>query len=436
MDVNSLNSHLLEGRLDIPGLFPHLDTLAKSSFRFRMHFGLDELPEEGGTLLIRGPRQYGKSTWLEMEMKETVRRYGPGSALYVNGDVLADRESLTDTLRSLLPMFREGVPVKRIFIDEITAVQDWQRSLKTLLDAGEMRDVLIVSTGSRAADLRHGAERLPGRKGKLGRTHYYFTPVSYREFKRVCQDSLGDRLLPAYIVSGGSPVALSELASAGRLPEYVPEMVRDWIYGETAAAGRSRVSLIAVLETLFRHGGSPLGQAKLAKESGLANNTVAAGYVELLTDLLCLSYGHAWDPQKRVRIMRKPAKFHFINLLAAVAWHPSRIRSPEDFLRMAPEEQGRWMEWVAAQEIWRRSAIAGHEMPEMQAFWQGNGNEVDFVLGEDRFLEVKRGKAQPLEFAWFPKVFPKGRLTVVNANRFEAGGMHGIPMEEYLLEAP
>jgi hypothetical protein len=77
-----------------------------------------------------------------------------------------------------------------------------------------------------------------------------------------------------------------------------------------------------------------LGQAKLAKESGLANNTVAAGYVELFTDLLCLSYGHAWDPERRVRIMRKPAKFHFVNLLAAVAWHPSRIRSPEDFFRM------------------------------------------------------------------------------------------------------
>lgn len=83
-------------------------------------------------------------------------------------------------------------------------------------------------------------------------------------------------------------------------------MVRDWIYGEAAAAGRSRVSLIAVLETLYLRGGTPLGQAKLARESGLANNTVASGYVELLMDLLCLSYGHAWDPQKRVRLMRKP----------------------------------------------------------------------------------------------------------------------------------
>lgn len=132
-------------------------------FRFEMHFGLEDLPREGGTLLIRGPRQYGKSTWLEMELRKSVRQFGPGSAIYLNGDALSDRESLTETLRSLIPMFRSGAPVKRIFIDEITAVKDWQRSLKTLLDAGELRDVLIVSTGSRAADLRHGAERLPWR---------------------------------------------------------------------------------------------------------------------------------------------------------------------------------------------------------------------------------------------------------------------------------
>lgn len=434
MDVRAVNAHLLEGSVDIVGLFPHLDDLDQSPYRFKIDFGLDALPQEGGVLLIRGPRQYGKSTWLEMELRETVRAFGPGSAFYLNGDALADRENLADALRTVLPLFRPGSKVKRIFIDEITAVKNWQRALKTLLDAGELKDVLIISTGSRAADLRHGAERLPGRKGKLDRTDYYFTPVGYAEFKRVCGTQLGSGLLPAYIISGGSPIALRELAANGRLSEYVPEMVRDWIHGETAASGRSRISLLAVLQTLFRRGGTPLGQAKLAKESGLANNTVAAGYVELLTDLLCLSYGHAWDPQDRVRLMRKPSKFHFINLLAAVAWHPARIRSAADFLALAPEDQGMWMEWLVAQELWRRSAIAGDENPEMQIFWQSKEHELDFVTGENRFLEVKRGKAQPLDFAWFSRIFPKGNLTVITSEPFEAGRIRGITLEDFLLQ--
>ena len=53
-----------------------------------------------------------------------------------------------------------------------------------------------------------------------------------------------------------------------------------------------------------------------------------------------------------------------------------------------------------------------------------------------RFLEVKRGRTSPLEFAWFRKVFPRGRLTVVGRDRFETDSVRGITMEELLLEGP
>ncbi len=47
-------------------------------------------------------------------------------------------------------------------------------------------------------------------------------------------------------------------------------------------------------------GGSPLGKAKLAGEAGLANNTVAAGYGELLSDLMCVGQGPAWAESRRI----------------------------------------------------------------------------------------------------------------------------------------
>src|SRR5207249_9932670 len=106
-------------------------------------------------------------------------------------------------------------PVRRLFIDEITAVDDWESGLKRVLDRGELRRVLVVTTGSRASDLRHGSERLPGRKGKLARTSYIFPPVSYAEFLRSGGERLGPRALPSYLLSGGSPVACGELIRAG-----------------------------------------------------------------------------------------------------------------------------------------------------------------------------------------------------------------------------
>lgn len=418
------------------GVFPHLETLARAPHVFPVDFGLKELPPEPGVLLIRGARQYGKSTWLEGELRRTIQTWGPGTAYYLNGDELPDAQGLTKSIRELLPAFSARARVRRLFIDEITSIPDWEASLKRLVDSGELRPVLVITTGSKARDLRRGAERLPGRKGRLARTQYLFTPVSYAAFRRVCGRRLGDDLLAAYALSGGSPAALGELAETSRLPEHRIESVRDWIQGECAASGRSRASLLAVLEHLARGGGSPIGQAGLARETGLANNTVASGYIELLADLLCVGQTQAWDASRRIRLARKPCKYPFINLLAAAAWHPARPRSVQDFRELPESMQASFLEWLVAQELWRRRAKTGEELPELLAYWKSPEHELDYVIAADDFLEVKRGQTSPLEFAWFARVFPKARLTVISASRFETDHVRGLTFDDFLAETP
>lgn len=61
----------------------------------------------------------------------------------------------------------------------------------------------------------------------------------------------------------------------------------------------------------FRWGGTPVGQAKVARESGLANNSVALGYLEILNDLGCIVPAYPWDPHKKQLILRKPCKYYF-----------------------------------------------------------------------------------------------------------------------------
>ena len=149
MDALRTNQVLSRGEVGTPGLFPHLEGVARSSFVFRHSFGLDVLPEEPGLILVRGARQYGKSTWLEGQLKATVEDHGPGSAFYLNGDELPDAEALVRAIRDLLPLYRTEVRIRRLFIDEFTAVRDWERGLKRLLDGGDLRDVLVVTTGSK-----------------------------------------------------------------------------------------------------------------------------------------------------------------------------------------------------------------------------------------------------------------------------------------------
>lgn len=141
MDVKQRNEALFRGDLERPGLFPQLELLQSAPVVFPTTFGLDHLPHEPGVIVIRGPRQYGKSTWLEARLKQSVEENGPGSAFYLNGDEIKDAASLAAAIRETVALFREDTGCHRLFIDEITAIKDWQSGLKRVLDAGELRFV-------------------------------------------------------------------------------------------------------------------------------------------------------------------------------------------------------------------------------------------------------------------------------------------------------
>jgi len=434
MHFEQINKNLSMGTLDMMSMFPHVAQLQSAPFVFKIDFGLQKLPTEPGILIIRGARQYGKSTWLEQQIISTIKEFGPGSAYYLNGDDLLIASKLELELENLLVAFATNAKVQRIFIDEITSIDNWELVLKKLADQGKLAKTLIVTTGSKATDLRRGAEKLPGRKGKLDRTTYLFTPLAYAEFYRVCHKALQENTLIAYLLSGGSPIACTELAVSGFIPEYVVELVRDWIEGEIAKAGRSRTSLHNIFTTLFRFGSVPVGQAKLAREAALANNTVAHNYIEILHDLGCVLPAYSWDQHKKILILRKQCKYHFTNLLIALTYHPSRLRRPKDFLALTEQEQGMWYEWLIAQEIMRRNAILGNEILAPLAFWQNDNHEIDFVT-TNKFIEVKRGKSYATEFSWFIKQFPQQHLTIINQHKFKTEWLHGETVEEFLLES-
>ncbi len=437
MDSLEINRALAAGAFDTRGVLPKVDTLKQQPAVFKIDFGLAELPCEPGILLIRGARQYGKSTWLQQRIHDTAKEFGPGSVFYLNGDEIRNETDLEEQLLTLSRLFSPRAAVRRIFVDEITAIKSWEKALKRLIDRNDLQNILIVTTGSKATDLRRGAERLPGRKGRLARTEYLFTPMSFPEFKRICSAHLpAQDILPGYLLCGGSPPAALSLIDSGWIAPYVTEIIRDWIYGEFAASGRSRDLLLGVIECLFRFGGTPVGYAKVAREAGMANNTVAAGYIEQFTDLLCVAPAPAWDASRQLSNRRRPCKFHMTNLLAATAWHPAHIRSPADIHALRPQDHAVLIEWAVAQECWRRAALRGDEIPEKMNFWQSANHEIDFVLSPTELLEIKRGKSGPLDFGWFPKVFPNARLTVISASRFETDTVEGITLPDFLSRPP
>jgi predicted AAA+ superfamily ATPase len=433
MNVGQINLLLLQDNLDLYAVFPKLKRLQKATLQFQPDFGLERLPEEPGVILVRGARQFGKSTWLELQLERSYREYGPGSALYLNGDEIALAGDLVGVIEAVIPLFSPKARVRRLFIDEITAIDKWERAIKLLSDRGLLDDVLLITTGSSASDIRRGAERLPGRKGRLRRTNYIFTPCSYTEFRRVAAETFGDDTLTAYILSGGSPLAANELAEQKQLPDYVIALTRDWLIGEIVRSGRQRSMLIRVFEFLHKNGANPVSYSKLARDADFANNTVASGYIEQLQDLLCVVPTIQCDPKTGKKFYRKSIKLELCNLLMAVATSPHQLRSIADFIALPPAEQGKFYEWLVAQELWRRNSLKEIEYQGELSYFRSGENEIDFIVGKDAAIEVKRGQASPHEFNWLRTEHPDLMVKVICSNKIEMQRVSSESIEGFLL---
>jgi uncharacterized protein len=438
MDVKAINSFLSSslGEKPVPGLFPNLDILRSLPFRFERDFGLSTLPTDPGLILIRGGRQLGKSTWVEEQVLKSFTEHGPQSVFYLNGDYITNKEHLEELIVHLLGLYHENSekPAPRLFIDEITAIKDWQIVLKRLYDAGKTRNILIITTGSHAQDLRHGTERLPGRRGRLDRTQYLFPPLSYSEFLQGTASFFGDQSINAYMICGGSPLAVNELAHVGQVPEFVYALTLEWLLGECARADRSRNTLTWLAQSLWKIGANPISVNQLARDAGVANNTVIQGYLDVLMNCLVLATAYSTNPMNMRPVPRKSAKYPWINLLAAWSFLPERPNTLAGCESLPENIKGSAWEWLVGQELWRRAAVGGAPTPEVMAFHRDQSHEIDFLCKDDLCIEVKSGATSALEFSWFHRSFPKKRLLVVSKSEFEARTIQGVTFEQFLLE--
>lgn len=437
MDVKEINTYLLESHAshEISSAFPNIQLLEQLPLKFEREIGLEKIPAASGVILIRGARQLGKSTWLESQLVKSQLTFGPGSTFYLNGDYLNSREDLENEIINLLPLYSAKLAgtSPRLFIDEITAVAGWEVILKRLYDSGKTRNLLILTTGSQARDLRRGKERLPGRKGKLNRTEYYFPPLSFREFSAKATPLFGKNTLLAYLLTGGSPLAANELAQTGQIPEFVYSLTLEWLLGECARVGRSRNTLTWLLQTLWKIGPNPVSVNQLARDVGAANNTVIQGYIDLLIDCLALGVALPWDISHGRPIPRKAAKYPWINILSAWCFLPGRPTNFRDYERLPQTTKGYIWESLVAQELWRRRALIGNPTPELLGTYTASNGSVDFVSDHpDLLVEVKSGRANPQEFVWFTQAFPKKKLLVVSQSSFVIKNVQGVTFEEFL----
>ena len=290
---------------------------------------------EKGNKVIIGPRQVGKTTYLKLSILDLLEKgTNPRNVMYFSCDLLRNYREIIEVIRTFE---RLSMGEKYVFLDEVTFVSEWERTIKFFLDSPLSRNINLYVTGSTSAGIKR--ESFPGRPIKIEE----FLPLSFRkvvsllkpEFKgrveklkapttpeEIYKNALDlypyyDELMNAfyfYLNSGGYPRAIYELMD-GEISLDTYEMIYNATIFDITKLGRSeRIALSIVLGILRRYG-DRVSLNSLAKELEIGAHTTVRDYLELFEELFIGRNYFQADLKSFAPLLRKERKVYFIDPL-------------------------------------------------------------------------------------------------------------------------
>ena len=394
---------------------------------------------------LRGPRQVGKTTMIKLQIREFLEKgVSPWSLFYYSFDIVGEKSEMAETILEYLRV-SEGRRRGRayLFLDEVTSVRDWQKGIKWLVDAGRLNDCTVLATGSRGQSILRATERLPGRRGRTGDPYdRLLAPMRFSEFVRVSDPTIaeffeerglssragrhgalrellaggipeaveemhgrfGDDLLAcleSYMLSGGTPRIVDEMARTGSIGRDLYAAYRDGILGDWGQ--RSERDLRQLAGAIAGSAGSPTSWDGLRRRADLGGWESTRNGVFSLADLSVVSVIYKYGERKKAPRLSGDKKIHFrdpfyMHLFGAPSGQGDPFGQSESALA-DPAQAGKMAESVVADHLIR---LAGDMAENPQSFeyddhvffWSDDKKrEVDFVLraggGTEVPIEVK-----------------------------------------------
>ena len=312
---------------------------------------------------IRGPRQVGKTTLIKIIIKELLEKNTPLNIMYFACDLLRDNLALNELLNTyygwIRPQNNERI---FIFLDEISSVKDWQKSIKLFIDTKGNNDLTMILTGSHTLDIKSSAERLPGRVGEKEHipTHKILLPMKFAEYvemrnpelyKQVKEFKLDiakeraeqfqeiitgkvpksaqnlirllpelDGLLDEYLLTGGIMVAVNEYAEHKRINSQIYDMYIRQLIGDMARINREEKTAKQILAAMLKRIGSVYSWNSIKKDAGIPTQPTVDQYAGILQTMFVLNIYYKIEMDGRIKrasdkqvYVLNPFIFHALN---------------------------------------------------------------------------------------------------------------------------
>ncbi len=461
----------------------HITKLKESSIkwepRIRYTFNLNS----DIVYTLRGPRQVGKTTLLKLMIEELLNRdkVNPRSILYYTCDLINDPEELVDILQYYLEMIRPKTRTRSyIFLDEISSVKDWQKTIKYLSDTGRLVNTTIILTGSHTIDIKKAYERLPGRRGELNYLNdipdKILLPMKFIEcaetisrdlretilrlnirrerrkelIQHICTGTITDEinelrlyekdiksLFESYLITGGIPLAVDEYIRTGKIPESVYKIYVDSVLGDITRWDKKESYLRQILRRIFETIGNPISWNTLKENTDISSHNTVAEYVDIMKDSFVLYYLRFYDIAKKKSLYHKNKKIHFYDPFfyhALKAW----IYGEDPFegsMNTLKDTQiiGMLTEGIVGSHLIRLSFLLAKQKQlfdyeQALFYWKSKkGREVDFIMNISGLILL------PIEVKYQSKITKSDRYSIIDFHK-SSDTDNGIILSQNTIE--
>ena len=425
---------------------PHLERLNSQPLIHTSPL-LGALPSAPGIYSITGGRQVGKSTLLKQRIAALLRSAIPPARIaYFTAELIDDHHTL---VRHLSEFIETGAGATSLYImlDEVTYCSEWDRGVKYLADAGLLRNVVLVLTGSDSAILREARVRFPGRRGEEAAVDFHLYPLSFSEAVCLKNPSLGTKLAAhgdegslelmqslgeefgAYLLHGGYLTAINDVHKHGAIQTATYATYSDWIRGDMAKRGKQEQYLREILHGILKRYAGQVTWNGLAKDLSIDHPATVADYLLLLERMDALLINQALREDRLAAAPKKARKVFFTDpfiLHAARAW-----------LQPVSEPFAKQAQPLVADPEWcghvAEACAVAHYHRVYPTFYIKAEGEVDIAY-------VNNGRFWPIEVKWTGQIRPKDvkqiakyRNGIICGQQSQATSINGIPVESLPL---
>jgi len=335
---------------------PHLGAL--KGLRFVFHPPLEEdIPlDQPGIYILTGGRQVGKSTLIKLIIKNllTKNTVSPRQIYYVACDLIQRYQELTLIMQQIFEEMDKN-QYFYLFLDEITYVKDWDRTIKYFADLGYFKNGCLLITGSDSIVLREGMKKFPGRRGTSENTDFHYYPLSFSEYVSLVAPELKDTVnelkevalspdeflkskigkvetnltsdiiqelssrFNRFLITGGFLPAINEYERNKKINKFVYQTYQQWVIGDFLKRNKKEGFLKDIIAALSDRLAKQISVHNIAALTEIQHHATVQEYLEILEDMDVIFIQQALREDKMRPAPKKAKKVHFSDSFIAQA---------------------------------------------------------------------------------------------------------------------